>query len=163
MEDPLSMLLAAILLTICLAALFAAVAALFPVTVEITRRAADDQPGRSFGLGLVNILFLTGLTLALLSISEGPFLRFLALLVTSAGTVALTFGLAAVVGLTGERIAPQRSGLARIVLGTVVLSLGCLTPVVGWFGLLPYVACLGVGGFVLGLFRRRSGPPTIMS
>jgi hypothetical protein len=85
------------------------------------------------------------------------------LLVTSAGTVALTFGLAAVVGLTGERIAPQRSGLARIVLGTVVLSLGCLTPVVGWFGLLPYVACLGVGGFVLGLFRRRSGPPTIMS
>lgn len=156
MDEPIGMLLAAILLMIGLAGLFGAVAALFPVTVEITRRAADDHPGRSFVLGLVNVLFLTGLTLALLSISQGPVLRFLALVVASAGTAGLTFGLAAVVGLVGERISPHRSGLGRIVLGTVVLSLGSLTPFVGWFGLLPYVACLGLGGFVLGLFRRRA-------
>ncbi len=161
MDEPIGMLLAAILLTICLAALFAAAAALFPVTVEITRRAADDHPGRSFGLGLVNLLFLTGLTLTLLSISQGPVLKLLALIVASAGIAALTFGLAAVVGLAGERLAPHRSGLARIVLGTVVLSLGSLTPFVGWFGLLPYVACLGLGGFVLALFRRRTARPEV--
>ena len=159
MEDPFAILVASLLLTVCLAALFTSVAALFPVSVEIARRAADDHPGRSFGLGLVNVLFLTGLTLAFLSISGGPLMKLLALIVASAGIVALTFGLTAVSGLAGERLAPHRSGMGRIVLGTVALSLGSLTPIVGWFGLLPYIICLGMGGFVLSVFRRRSAGP----
>jgi hypothetical protein len=161
MEEPFGILIAALGLTLCLAALFSGVSALFPVTVEMARRAADDHPGRSFGLGLVNLLFLSGLTTALLSISNGPVLRLLALIVASAGIAALTFGLAAVSGLAGERLSPHRSGLGRVVLGTVVLSLGCLTPFVGWFGLLPYIACLGLGGFVFSFFRRRSTRPEV--
>jgi hypothetical protein len=154
MEQPLAILIAVLALTVCLVALFTSVAALFPVTVEITRRAVDDHPGRSFALGLVNVLFLGGVSMALFSVG-GPFFRFLGVVVFSAGVIGLTFGLAAVSGLAGERIAPHRSGLGRMILGTVVLSLGSATPFVGWFGLIPYVACIGLGGFVLGLFRRR--------
>ena len=162
MEQPLAILFAVLALTVCLAALFTAVAALFPVTVEISRRAVDDRPGRALGLGLVNIVFLGGASMALVSLGNGSGVRLfslLALIIASAGVVGLTFGLAAVSGLAGERLAPQRTGLARIVLGTVVLTLGSATPFVGWFGLLPYVLCLALGGFVLALFRRR--PPSV--
>jgi hypothetical protein len=162
MEQPLAILFAVLALTVCLAALFTAVAALFPVTVEISRRAVDDHPGRALGLGVVNIVFLGGASMALVSLGDGSGVRLLsllALIIASAGVVGLTFGLAAVSGLAGERLAPQRTGLARIVLGTVVLTLGSATPFVGWFGLLPYVLCLALGGFVLALFRRR--PPTV--
>ena len=154
MEQPFAIVIAVLVLTVCLAALFTSVAALFPVTVEITRRAVDDHPGRTFALGLVNVLFLGGISAALFS-AGGPVLKFIGLITFSAGVIGLTFGLAAVSGLAGERISPHRSGLGRMILGTVVLSLGSATPFVGWFGLIPYVACLGLGGFVLGLFRRR--------
>ncbi len=162
MEQPLAILIAVLALTVCLAALFTAVGALFPVTVEIARRAIDDHSGRAFGLGIVNLVFLGGVSMALVSIADGSGVRLfslIALIVTAAGVIGLTFGLAAVSGLAGERLAPQRSGLARIVLGTVVLTLGSATPFVGWFGLLPYVLCLALGGFVLALFRRR--PPSV--
>ncbi|HET7011944.1 MAG TPA: hypothetical protein VFI11_14290 [Anaerolineales bacterium] len=161
MEEPFGILIASLALTVCLAALFAAVSALFPVTVEMARRSADDQPSRSFWLGLVNLLFVTGLTVLLLSISQGPVLRFLAMVVAAAGFIILTLGLAAVCGLVGERLAPHRSGLGRIVLGTVVMTLGSITPLVGWFGLFPYAAFLGAGGFIISFFRRRSNRPTM--
>jgi hypothetical protein len=161
MSQPLAVLLAVVGLMVSLAGLFTAVAALFPVTVEITRRAADDHPGRAAGLGLVNIVFLGGVSIALQSASEGSGVRFLGLLsilIAAFGVIGLAFGLAAVAGLAGERLAPHRSGMGRIVLGTIVLTLGGVTPFIGWFGLFPYVACLGLGGFILGLFRRRSHP-----
>jgi hypothetical protein len=155
MEQPFAIVIAVLVLMVCLAALFNAVAALFPVTVEVSRRAIDDHPGRSFALGVVNVLFLGGVSAALLSIGGSPF-RFLGAVVIVVGVIGLTFGLAAVSGLAGERIAPHGSGLGRMILGTFVLGLGGATPYVGWFGLIPYVSCLGLGGFVLGLFRRRS-------
>lgn len=161
MEQPLAILIAALALTACLAALFTAVAALFPVTVEISRRAVDDHPGRAIALGVVNLVFLGGVSMALVSLGDGSGVRLfslLGLIVAAAGVVGLTLGLAAVSGLVGERLAPQRSGVGRIVLGTVVLTLGSATPFVGWFGLLPYALCLALGGFVLGFFRRR--PPS---
>ncbi len=154
MEQPFAILIAVLGLTVCLAALFTSVAALFPVTVEVTRRAVDDHPGRSFALGVVNVLFLGGVSLALFSVG-GPFFRLIGLIFFSAAVIGLTFGLTAVSGLAGERIAPHRSGWGRMILGTVLLSLGSATPFVGWFGLIPYIACIGLGGFVLGLFRRR--------
>ena len=58
------------------------------------------------------------------------------------------------VQIVGARLMPGGQGLRPAIWGTVALTLGCLTPYVGWFGLLPYVVIRGLGAFVLTLFGR---------
>jgi hypothetical protein len=133
--------------------------ALFPSATARTRRSMEATPGAAFAIGLVNSLFMGGIALALAGLANGlglgllraPALALLAILV-----VLLTFGLTASSLMVGTRLFPERSATARGLLGGTGLVLACLTPFVGWFGVLPYICFLGIGGFILGLFRKET-------
>jgi hypothetical protein len=140
-----------------LVALFIVLEVLFRGVVERTRQVAEEVAGRSFVVGLVNGLFLGAVTLALFALGESSgsqFFNLLGLLVLAVLTLGVTFGLSGMVQLIGARLSPEGSELRRTTLGAVALILACLTPFVGWFGLLPYVALHGLGGFVIARFRR---------
>lgn len=139
-----------------LAAFFVVMSALFPRRVGRTRALAAGLPGRSLAIGLVNFIFLMAVILALMALADwsgvalfGVPALVLMVLLSTAGV----FGLAGVVQLVGERLLPQQPEPNRMLWGTLAVSFGCATPVVGWFGLLPYVALLGLGAFILTFFE----------
>lgn len=162
MDQGLGMLVLAVLGVICLAALFLVVGVLFPIAVERTRRSAETALGRSFLLGLVNFIFVVGSGLGLGALARSLGLAFLGVIVVLLGialVLALTFGLAGMVEVVGERLTPDRGRVRKTGWGTAALALGCLTPYVGWFGLLPFVALTGIGAFVLGWYSARGRSP----
>lgn len=154
MDQPVSLLIAFIALVAVLFGLFASAAALFPRPVWLSQRAAEESPGRSLLIGAVNTGFLLAIALTLLA-SRGPILTFLGGTVAAAGLAGLAVGLAGVVTMVGQRLTRQASGLSEILAGTAVLSLASATPFFGWFVVLPGLVFLGLGGFILGWFRRR--------
>lgn len=142
-----------------LVALFAVVGALFPEATARTRRSMDTSPGPAFAVGLVNSLFMGGIALALAGLADGlgfSLLRAPAVALFAILIVLLTFGLTGTAQMVGARLFPQRSPTAHGLLGGIGLVLACLTPFVGWFGVLPYASFLGIGGFILSLFRGRA-------
>lgn len=135
--------------------------ALFPARLARARAVADQLPGRSFVVGLVNLLFFGAVALgfsALADRSGSELLRVPALLLAGALALGLSFGLNAVSALAGARLRPQDSALRQKVWGTLTLSLGSTLPVLGWFGLLPYIGCLGLGAFIISLIARAPDP-----
>lgn len=152
-----------------LVAFFVVVSALFPRRVGGTRAVADAMPGRAFAVGMVNALFFGAIILVLLAIMsqvsrDGQLLNVLvglpALFISVAMGAGVSFGLAGVVQLVGERLAPAHNEVRRTVWGALALGLGCALPFVGWFGLLPYASLLGLGAFIISFFyRERSTPP----
>jgi hypothetical protein len=144
-------------------ALFAVMGALFPDALGRTRMAMEASPGASFALGLVNSLFMGGIALAFAGLADGlgvGVLRAPAVAVFALLVILVTFGLTGAAQLIGQRLFPARPPTARLLLGGLALVVASLTPFVGWFGLLPYVTFLGVGGFILSLFRKGSESPT---
>lgn len=140
-----------------LVALFETVALLFPRLVRRIHLTAADAPGWSFLVGLVNLLFLGAILFGLLALIEGAGARFLvvpALLVLSILLVMLTLGLTGMVQLVADRLMPERSEMARMGWAGAILILASLFPFIGWFGLFPYLGILGLGAFILSLFRR---------
>jgi hypothetical protein len=163
MTDILRLTLITVLLAIALSAHFLVLGALFPNRVEKVKSAIHSTPGRSLGIGLVNVVFFTALALACFSLAEGAaaFLKVvltaLGLLVTALLGVMSSFGFTGITYLIGDRLLPDSPPWKRSLWGSLCLSLGCALPFVGWFLLLPYAAFLGGGAFILGLFQR---PPT---
>ncbi len=151
-----------ILLTIALAAYFLVVGALFASRAVKTQRVITAMPGRSFGVGLVNFAFFGVIALVLFSVAgnAGDFIRFIltvpALLITAVLAIMLSFGLAGISNLLGERIFPDQLAWKQTAWGTVILSFACALPVVGWFLLLPYAGFVGIGAVILGLFQREN-------
>ena len=142
-----------------LVAFFVVLEVLFPHVVESTRQVAEETAARSFALGLVNGLFLGAVALALFALGESvgsDLFGLLGLLVLALLALGITFGLVGMVQLIGTRLAPGGSSLRRTLLGAVALVLAILTPFVGWFGLFPYVALRGLGGFVVSRVRSRA-------
>jgi hypothetical protein len=162
MNNGASILILTLAIGVTLVASFAVVTALFPAATSRTRKAMVASPGTSFAIGLVNSLFMGGIALALAGLADGlgagllrvPAVGLFALLV-----ILMTFGLTAAAEVIGQRLFPDRSATASSLLGGLALVLACLTPFVGWFGILPYVTFLGVGGFILSLFRKAPEPP----
>jgi len=157
MAEGLRLLIIGLLSAAGLTGLFLALGALFPTVLRRSVEAIDDTPGRAFGVGLANGVFLAAVGVGLSSLAEGSGLglfRIPALIFLSLLTVALAFGLTAAVQLVGQRLFPTASPVRQRVWSSLVLALGTLTPLVGWFGLFPYVAALGIGGFILGWLRR---------
>jgi len=152
------------LLNLGLFAYFLTLTALFPKRIARTRAAADLMPGRSLAVGLVNFLFFGALTLVIFALANNigneairtlvtlPALLFLTVL-----GLGLSFGLAGMVQLVGERLAPAQSSFRRTLWGTLALSLGSSFPFVGWFLLLPYAGLVGLGAFIVGFFWREQG------
>jgi hypothetical protein len=164
MSDILRMFTVIVFLTIGLVAYFLVAGALFPARIAKTRLLINSAPGRSFGVGLVNIVFFMVIVLVLVSLAEnaGPFIKGLltipALLITAFLLIMLSFGLAGTANLLGERIFPDLPAWKQTVWGTVCLSFACAVPFVGWFLLLPYTGFIGVGAFILGFFQREPKP-----
>lgn len=167
MNDFFNALALLLIASVSLSAFFTALSALFPKRTTETRAVADVMPGRAVLVGLVNFLFFGAAGLALLiladRVSNGalkiifalPALVFLTTLF-----VGLSFGLASVAQLAGARLAPTRSEMTRIIIGTLALGWGSALPIVGWFVLLPYISWLGLGAFIIGFFYRERSPIT---
>ena len=162
MTDILRLFFIILLLTIALAAYFLVIGALFTNRAAKTQRVITAMPGRSFGVGLVNFAFFGVIALVLFSVAgnAGNFIRFIltvpALLITAVLVIMLSFGLAGMSNLLGERIFPDQPAWKQTTWGTVILSFACALPVVGWFLLFPYVGFVGIGAFILGLFQREN-------
>ena len=158
--------LAFIILAASLGAFFASLELFFPARIARTRQILSASPGRSLLVGLINLLFLAGVCLLLLQLADrsgGGAASLLAILAAAILLVAVSFGLAGVVSLTAERILSGRilsgrGSLARTFAASALLSLGCAFPLAGWFGLLPFLLCYGLGGFILSLFNREAPP-----
>lgn len=160
MSDIIGALLAAIGLVVTFTAFFTVAELLFPAKIARIRETAGDQPVRSTLIGGVNALFFGAVGLVFIGVAENTGLDFLALpglLIGVFLALALAFGLAAIVQLLGERMAPEGSRLRRSIFGSLALLLACLTPFVGWFALLPYVGFLGLGAVILSVVRGRRG------
>lgn len=140
-----------------LVALLLVLEALFPRLIEETRHFAESAPGRALAVGTVNALFLGLVALILFAWSESAgsdLLGLLGLLAVVILTLGVALGLAGMSQLVGLRLFPEAPPLRRALLGALLLVLACLTPLVGWLGLFPYVALRGLGGLVVALVRR---------
>jgi hypothetical protein len=152
--------LTVILGDLSLIAFVVVVRALFPARAGRTQQIAEGMPGRAFLVGLINFLFFGAIALLFSALADrlGNELPRLPMLVIAAAlSVGLSFGLAGVAQLVGERVAAQARAVRQTLWGTLALSLACALPFVGWFLLLPYAGLLGLGAFIIGFFYK---PPT---
>ena len=160
MEQLFRVLLIFILLSVTLFGFFTVMNVLFTKRVSRTQNILQQIPGRSFGIGFVNVLFFLPTSLLLLSLGDittGPLKAIIlipALLLLAALLGLASFGLLSIVNIVGERIMPDQTLLKRTFWSTLLLSLACALPFVGWFLLLPYVLIIGVGAVIMGFFQK---------
>lgn len=155
MNDFLRLSIIVVFVDVTLVALFVVVGALFPKRVGRARVIADSFPGRSLVVGLINLAFWLGLALAFGAL--GQWLKFQlfnvpALILLVGLAASLTLGLAGVVQLVGERLAPSHNSFGHSAWGALAVTWACAAPFIGWFGLLPYAGLLGLGAFILSFF-----------
>lgn len=149
-------LLIAVFSGLTLIALVAVLGTLFPRRIGTVHALAAQRPGQSFLIGLINFLFFASIAIGFTVLGDraGGFFFIPAVLVWAPIVIAVTFGVAGVVRIVGERLYPERDGLRRTVYATGTLYLACLTPFVGWFGLSAYTGILGLGAVILSFFRK---------
>ncbi|NJN93775.1 MAG: hypothetical protein HC875_06640 [Anaerolineales bacterium] len=149
----LTLLVVLVISGVTLAAFITLLAALLPGPVTRSQTVLLHSPWRAFWLGLVNYLFLGGISLALLS-TEIQILVLAGLLLATFLTVVTGFGLAGLARLTGERLAGLRNTAASpwqaLLWGTITVELAALLPFLGWFVLTPILLMLSFGAAVLG-------------
>lgn len=165
MNEILNPTITCLVLTLLLVPFFIVVAVLFPQRVAKIHDVLHLMPGRAFAVGLVNGVFFLAVGMVLLIIAdriEEGLLKAIftvpALLVLSVLAIMLSFGLAGLVHLIGERAAPTWGQGRQVLLGTVLLGVGCTVPLVGWFLLLPYASFLGIGAFITSFFQPNKPP-----
>lgn len=143
--------------SLALAAFFVVLPALFPRRISRTQAIAEAMPVRAFVVGLVNLIFGTAVVLALLALAQWTAVQLFglpALAVLAVMAVSVALGLTGVVQLIGMRLLPERPGPRRTALAALGLSWACTVPFLGWFGLLPFAAALGLGAFILTFFTQ---------
>jgi hypothetical protein len=155
--------LAALLIygSLALVAFFLVLVALFPRRLSRTQAIVESLPGRAFVVGLVNLIFGSAVVVALLALGQWTSLQILglpALAVLALLTAAVAFGLGGVVQLIGSRLLPDQTGPRRTTVAALVLGWACTLPFVGWFGVLPLAAALGLGAFILTFFTQPAPP-----
>jgi hypothetical protein len=154
----LSIILLAILIGFSLVAFFLVLEIFFSRRIARTRQALELSPGRAFLIGLVNLGFFGTLALIFAALADqggGDAIRLVALAILMIPTAGIVFGLAGAVQLAGERLAPGKPPVWRGAAGAIALIFACGLPFVGWFGLLPFLCLLGLGGFIMTFFSRR--------
>ncbi len=151
-------------LTLLLIPFFIVMGALFPKRVTKAQSILNLMPGRAFAVGLVNFVFFLAVGMVLLIIADktGNFLKTIltipALIIFTVLAITLSFGLTGMVQLIGERLAPTQSAWRRTFWGALLLGISCAVPLVGWFLLLPYTACAGIGAFITSFFQPDRPP-----
>lgn len=160
MEPLLRLLTLFVMIPLCLFGFFTVMNILFPEQISKIRNTLQHTLGRSFWIGLVNVLFFLPVSLVLLSLSNatsGPLAAILmlpGLLLLGVLLGLASFGLTCMINRIGEQIMPEQNLLRRTFWGTLLLSLACALPFVGWFLLLPYILIVGVGAAILGFLQR---------
>lgn len=151
-----------IILAIALTAYFLVLNVLFPTKLAKSKRVLAQLPGRSFWIGLINLIFFALIAIMLFSLAGknngllGTILSVPALLIAGALLAALSFGWSAMVNQVSERLFPEFSLWKKVALGTFLLSFGGALPFAGWFLLLPYTGCSGLGAVILGFFQKEN-------
>lgn len=160
MSDIARLIIIIILLLLGVSAYFLVLNALFAARLTRTKTMAQSMTGRSFGIGFVNFVFFAVIAMVLLAVAEntGDFLQLIltipAVVILGILAIVLSFGLAGMSNLIGERLFSDLPAWKQSLWGTVCLTLACALPFVGWFLLLPYVGLIGIGAVILGFFQR---------
>jgi hypothetical protein len=143
---------------ISLIALILVLDAFFPRWIRRTQVAIEKQPGASFLLGLVNMLFFGSMTVffSLVANYASPIFLGPALLINIPLTAATVIGVVGLVRFAGERLFPEQQDRKRMIYTVSLLFVASLTPVIGWFLLTSYIVVMGFGGFLLGFLRYRN-------
>ena len=140
-------------------ALLVVLGALLPRYLERSGAVLRAHPGRSALLGLLNMVVLLGLAW-LLSLTRWPPLEYLGVFLFGFVLPAsLVLGLLVTAHLVGETVWGQLAKrpinlLAALLLGTVLLALVLLVPIVGWL-LVPVLILIGLGAALAALVPGR--------
>lgn len=153
-----------------LIALLNVIGLILPLAVERARLRLEAGLGKSFLLGLVNLLFFGVIALILIWLAglirdswSGLFafvavmLAFIALLIVLLLAILTLNGLSALAVLLGGRIGAAPSPFWSQARGGLLLVLAGLTPYVGWFLFTPFAVCISLGASLRALFQKQ--PP----
>ncbi len=152
-----------VLCGIGIAALALVLDVMFPRVIRRTRNTAERMPFRAAGIGFINLLFFSIISIALLSIAQegasdegfAGLLRLIAAIILLVLCAFIAFGIAAIARWVGERLSPNATTTRQIVNGIVALELASLAPFVGWV-LVPLVTILvGYGAVIIALVWKR--------
>ena len=135
----------------------------FPKPVTRARQKLESAPGKSFLVGLVNVIFWLVVLVLWFEWTQAnggpdmmPYLigTILVILLIIGLIIPGIPGLAALAGLTGQRWNAYSSPLGQNLRGGLLLVLSCLTPYVGWFIFTPALLCTAIGAGLLTFFQR---------
>ena len=152
-----------VLCGIGIAALALVLDVMFTRVIRRARNTAERMPFRAAGIGFINLLFFSIISIALLSIAQegasdegfAGLLRLVAAIILLVLCAFIAFGIAAIARWVGERLSPNATTTRQIVNGIVALELASLAPFVGWV-LVPLVTILvGYGAVIIALVWRK--------
>jgi len=140
-----------------LVALLTLLVFLIPRRVEHAQQTLAAHPGRSFVVGLVNLLFFG--VLALLFSQNGEFLQLIAAVILLALLGLALIGLSGLAALLRPRFYPPHeestlSLLAATGRTCAILIASFLAPVAGWFILAPIALLASLGAGIATLIKR---------
>ena len=162
----LGLILLVVFSTITLLATLEVITLLFPAPIKRIRNTQNASLGRSFLLGLVNLVFFATIVLLLIWLTEqqiGPVLSGLAvvvaLLILIGLLTLLLTGLSALAGLIGKRMDDSSSIIPAQRRGGLLLVLVGLAPFIGWFFFTPLIFSLCIGASLQTLLQRKATQP----
>jgi len=142
----------------------------FPKPVTRARQKLESAPGKSFLVGLVNVIFWLVVLVLWFEWTQAnggpdrmPYLigTILVILLIIGLIIPGIPGLVALAGLTGQRWNAYSSPLGQNLRGGLLLVLSCLTPYVGWFIFTPALLCTAIGAGLLTFFQREKKTPVL--
>ncbi|MFZ1401420.1 MAG: hypothetical protein WAS33_31230 [Candidatus Promineifilaceae bacterium] len=137
-----------------LAALLVLLPALLPGRVARAQQVAQNSPGRSFVIGLVNVLFF-GVVGAIFA-QGGDVGGLIALLILLAIAAVTAVGLSAINQIVQTRLYPREDGVKVGLKTAVLLIAGGLVPLLGWLVVAPVLLLISLGAGIIALVRRKS-------
>lgn len=159
MEQILGVFAFGLIILIPVTSLMLLASALFPRINDKAKGAIESSQGRTFLIGVVNLLFLAAIAFVFIFLVQE--VRFPSIFFIPAVAALAAFATGAFIGITslthlvGERIFSNHGQPQQNIRAAIVLVLALLTPIIGWYIFLPYVAILGFGGFVAATIQKR--------
>lgn len=159
MEQILGVLAFGLIILIPVTSLMLLTSALFPQTTDKAKSVIENSQGRTFLIGVVNLLFLAAIMFVFIFLVQE--VRFPPIFFIPAVAALAAFATGAFVGITsithlvGERILSNHAQPQRNIRAAIVLILALLTPIIGWYIFFPYIVILGFGGFVAATIQKR--------
>jgi hypothetical protein len=132
------------------------IAAVWPRFTARVKHNVTHSPGKTFLVGLVNYIFLGAIALVSLNLGAAAVIGIALMAVLATGTL---LGLPAVASLVGARLNRQReieaTTFGETLAGGAALYVAALTPMVGWFLVLPALCLWSFGAAALTLVSRQ--------